>query len=75
MYFEGAKKQNRNYDENVVLQMFFSSFAKIYTTAILTNCFRCIRSKSQWSTHPVVFFNPLMLVDTMTYILKQIWKS
>ena len=43
---------------------FTKNMVKIYRTAILTNFFWCMRSKSQWSTHPVVFFNPLMLVVT-----------
>ena len=54
---------------------FSKNLVKIYRAAILTNSFKCMWSKSLWSTHPVVFFNPLMLVVTMTYILKQTWKS
>ena len=43
---------------------FSRNLAKIYKTAILTNFFRCLQSKNQWSIHPVVLFNPLMLVGT-----------
>ena len=48
------------------------NLVKIYRVAILMNFFQCMRSKSQWSTHPVVFFNPLMLVATKghTYLNK-----
>ena len=52
---------------------FTRNLVKIYRTAILTNFFWCMQSKSQWSTHPVVFFNPLMLVvtkDTHIYLNK-----
>ena len=47
-----------------VLQSFSRSLAKIYRTAILTNFFLCMWSKSQWSTQLMVFFNPLMLMVT-----------
>ena len=51
---------------------FSRNLVKIYRTAILTNFFLCMRSKSQWSTYQVVFFNPLMLVVTKqhTYLNK-----
>ena len=42
---------------------------KIYRTVILKNFFQYMNSKSQKRAHPVVFFNPLMLVvkkDTHT---------
>ena len=47
-----------------VLQIFSRNAAKSYRIAILTNFFWCMRSKHQWSTHPLLFFNPLMLVVT-----------
>ena len=59
---------DHNYKLATLLKCFYRCFSrnmvKIYRTAILTNYFRCIKSKSQWSTHPVLFFNPLMLVVT-----------
>ena len=65
MYFELAEKQAFSYAENALCYRCFSrNLAKIYRTAILTNFFRYMRTKSQWSTHPVVFFNLLMLVVT-----------
>ena len=45
-----------------VTDVFLGNWSKIYKAATLANLFQCIRSKSQWSTHPVVFFNSLMLV-------------
>ena len=65
MYFEGAKKQACNYVEDVLCYRCFSrNSVKIYKTAILMNFFQFMQSKSQWSTHLVVFYNPLMLAVT-----------
>ena len=63
MYLEGAKMQACNYAENKTCYRYFSkNLTKIYRTAALN--FRCMQSKSQWSTHLMVFFNHLMLVVT-----------
>ena len=65
VYFEGAKKQACNYAENALYYRCFSrNLARIYRTAILSNLFWCMQSKSQWSTHLVAFFNPLIMVVT-----------
>ena len=52
---------------------FSRNLVKIYRKAMLTNFFWCMRSKSQQSTHPVMFSNPLMLVVTKgnTYLKSQ----
>ena len=65
VYFEGAKKEGCNYDENALCYICFSrKLIKIYRKAILMNFFWCLWSKSQWSIYLMVFFNPSMLVVT-----------
>ena len=73
-YFEEAQKEACNYAKNVLCHRHFSrNLVKIYRKAILTNFFWRMRSKSQQSTHPVMFSNPLMLVVTKgnTYLKSQ----
>ena len=55
-----------------IIDVFSRKSPKIYRTAISKNFFRCMQSKSQRSTHTVVFFGPLMLVITKgrTYLNK-----
>ena len=75
VYFEEAifgetlgKHQWRESIFNIVAEnalryrCFFRNLVKIYRKAILKNFSRCMRSKSQWCTHSVVFFNPSMPV-------------
>ena len=60
---EPLEKQACHYAENALCYRYFSrNLVKIYRTAILMNIFWYMQSKKQGSTHPVVFFNPLMLV-------------
>ena len=60
--------QAQNYAENVLCYRCFSrNLAKIYRKAISTNFSRCMQSKNQPSTHPVMFINPVILVVTKGY--------
>ena len=63
---EGVRWRSKEaslHSENALCYRCFSrNLAKIYRAAVLTNFFRCMQNKSQWSTYPLMFFNPLMLV-------------
>ena len=76
-YLEGAKKQACKYAVNALCYRCFSrNVAKIGLNNYFNELFRCVESKSRWSIHPVVLFNPSMLVVPNGHIyLKQTWKS
>ena len=71
--WRGTLKELRSKLATMCCYRYFSrNLAKIYRTAILTNFFLCMQSKSQWSTRQVLFLNSLMLVVTKrhTYLNK-----
>ena len=62
LHCEGAKKQVGDYTENV--SCFSRNFVKILQGSYFNKLFLLVQSKNQFSTHPVVFFNLLMLLVT-----------